>query len=768
MQRLVFIITGQVQGVGFRPFVYRLAAEEVLTGFVLNDSKGVRIEIQGSEDRLKSFSLRLRDELPPLAAIVSLEWENMPVVEAEERFVIQASRSGAGHSVLISPDVATCPDCLQDIFAPKNRRYGYAFTNCTNCGPRFTITARIPYDRPSTSMACFPLCTDCRLEYEDPLDRRFHAQPNACPVCGPRLWLQKNEIRLAEGSEALAGLVQKLAEGGIAAVKGLGGFHLVCDAANPEAVRTLRARKKRFGKPLAVMVPDLATARSLCCVDPTEADLLSGIKRPIVLLRRKEDCPLDRELAPDTDYLGIMLPYTPLHHLILARFAALRPKRIPALVMTSGNMSSEPICLGNREALSRLTRIADLFLLHDRDILIRCDDSVVRVVDGRAILLRRARGYTPSPVFLPRSGPSVFGTGPELKATMCLTKGNQAFPSQHIGDMSNLETMEFYREMAAHLPDILQCEPKAQVRDVHPNYMTTAFAQERSHLPTMTLQHHVAHVWACIAENRIDEPCLGIALDGTGLGEDGTLWGGELFLVDPIRAQHQRIGRLARVRLPGGDQAVVEPWRIAKAFVHSLGLAPPAGRAWPWMEQYATADSIVQTMLDRGINSPISSSCGRLFDAVSALLGLCLVIDYEGQAAIRLESAQAEDDRIAYPCPLRHDEGLTILDTHEIFKCVFIDWRNEVPTGIISGRFHRGLIRGLVDWTLDGATRTGIRKVVLSGGVFQNATLARCLPTALQKRDLEPSVHTLVPPNDACISLGQAWYGICALEAEEK
>ena len=475
-----FTITGQVQGVGFRPFVYRIALDNGVTGSVNNSSDGVLIEIQGTPEQAALFSEDLSAKLPPLAKIVTLDFENLTPVQNESEFIILKSTGGAGHSVLISPDVATCPDCMADMDDPDNRRYRYPFTNCTNCGPRYTITRSIPYDRPQTSMAEFTLCEECRREYEDPLDRRFHAQPNACPRCGPRTWLTDNAgAVIAQGDESLRRLAADLAEGKIAAVKGLGGFHMVCDAASDEAVSLLRDRKFRPDKPLAVMVPDMDTARLLAHIGPEEEAWLTGIHRPIVLAAKQEPFPLSEQVAPDTNFVGLMLPYTPLHHILLNDFRE-ASDTIPALVMTSGNMSSEPICLGNREAGKRLDRIADVLLFHNRDILIRTDDSVLRVnpASGDPLFMRRARGFVPAPIFLPESGPTVLGTGPELKCTMTLTKKDQAFPSQHIGNMSNLETLEFYKEILNHLQDILQVRPELVVRDLHPDYMTTTLAEE--------------------------------------------------------------------------------------------------------------------------------------------------------------------------------------------------------------------------------------------------------------------------------------------------
>ena len=818
LARRKFTVSGQVQGVGFRPFVYRIAADHALTGTVSNTAAGVFIEVQGPPESVAAFGHDLAHKLPPLARVVSSAHQDITVVEGEEGFRIVASGDGgAGHEVLISADVATCDDCLADMNDPANRRHLYPFTNCTNCGPRYTITRFIPYDRDKTSMACFPLCPECAAEYENPLDRRFHAQPNACPVCGPRVWYvdgaplgptpethphATQDAGRPTGTPAIQALARALADGRIAAVKGLGGFHLACDAASDAAVGELRRRKHRPHKPLAIMVPDLATARRIVHVSPEEEALLAGRERPIVLCRAlpglagglaeglagtasrvksegvagadKAPPPISPLVSPDTPFVGVMLPYTPLHHVLLRLYGALLPEgRVPALVMTSGNAGGEPICLGNREALRRLPSIADVFLLHDRDILIRTDDSVTRVnpVTGEPQFLRRARGFTPRPVFLADDGPCVLAMGPELKNTLCVTRGDKAFVSQHIGDMHNLETLGFHREIAAHLPRILQVTPQAVARDLHPDYMTTAEA-EQSGLPVLTLQHHFAHIHAVLTENRHDGPALGLALDGTGHGEDGTVWGGELLYVDNVALDHQRLGRLARIPLPGGDAAIREPWRIAQGLLWQLGLREPAsdgGRPWPWLHRHAQAAAFLPRVLERGVNTPLTSSCGRLFDAVAALLGLCDTITYEGQAAIRLEHAQdviaphgGDHDAFfthAYPCPLRAAQDgsdTLVLDTHTLFRAVHDDWARHTPPGEVARRFHAGLVAGLADMAAAVAGVMDVPVVALSGGVMQNLTLSVHLPQALAARGLTVLTHAELPPGDGCISLGQA------------
>ena len=768
LKRNLYIVNGQVQGVGFRPFVYKLALNLNLTGMVKNASAGVIIEVQGSESSLREFEFALQHKCPPLARIVHLEKKEISLKEDETSFVILKSEAGEGHQVLISPDVCICDDCRREIFDPEDPRYMYPFTNCTNCGPRFTITRSIPYDRDKTSMACFPMCPACQKEYDDPLNRRFHAQPNACPECGPHVWLiDRQGKELYSEKKALEETANLLAQGYIFAIKGLGGFHLACDATNDSAVKQLRQRKNRPAKPLAIMVPDIATVRQIARIDSHEQELLLGREHPIVILKKKTDMAsgtlLSVHLAPDTNYIGLMLPYTPLHCILLFLYQKyIGAEKLPALVMTSGNFSSEPISLGNREAVNRLAKIADYFLVHNRDILIRCDDSVVYTGGGKRLFFRRARGYTPSPVFLAYSGDTVLGVGPELKNTICLTKENQAFVSQHIGDLKNLETYEFFLETISHLQKILQVEPEAIVCDLHPDYLSTKYAQEQG-LPVYSLQHHFAHIHAVLAENRFTGTCLGLALDGTGYGEDGTLWGGELLLVDNMHLSHARPGSFTPIPLPGGEAAIHEPWRISRSFLYLLEKSRSqvfSGKQWPWMKNFAKADEIVLQMLLKDVNCPKSSSCGRFFDAVAALLGLKLKIDYEGQAAILLEKVQDFSEDNFYQARIEDKNGFLIFDTVEFMAQIIADLEKGLDIGRISRRFHLGLMHGLCEWVKRASILTGIKHVALSGGVMQNLTLHRELPEMLKRQGFKVLVHRQVPPNDACISLGQAVYGM--------
>ncbi|MFO7727504.1 MAG: carbamoyltransferase HypF [Desulfonatronovibrio sp.] len=764
MKRKKYIVNGRVQGVGFRPFVYRLATDLSLKGLVSNNEQGVTIDIEGREEDLAAFDRQLRQNPPPLARIVSVEAQNIQSPAHHEKFIITSSTSGSSHQVLISPDAAVCPDCRKETLDPADRRFLYPFTNCTNCGPRLTITRSIPYDRPSTSMACFQMCPDCLAEYQDPLNRRFHAQPNACPVCGPVVWLTDNQGKeLVKENQAISKAAELLLQGRILAIKGLGGFHLVCDATGDKSISELRARKNRPDKSLAVMVPDIKTARMITRINHCQEKTLDSMEHPIVILPVKTPPVLSPLLSPDTDSLGLMLPYTPLHLALFYHFKKIIPPDKPAaLVMTSGNFSQEPISLGNREALQRLSPIADYFLLHNRDILIRCDDSVVFAADRESVFMRRARGYTPVPVFLPGKGPSVLGAGPELKNTICLTKDDQAFVSQHIGDLKNLETYDFFLETINHFKKILQVSPQAIVRDFHPDYLSSRYAEEESGLPVFTLQHHFAHTFSVMAENRFQGACLGVALDGTGLGLDRTLWGGELLLVDNATLEMKRLGSFTPVPLPGGEKAIEEPWRITLGFLHQLGIRD--SRDFPWLRKLGPQKQIIFKMLDQNINSPLSSGCGRLFDAVAALLSLVHNIRYEGQGAIRLEKIQDPAETNYYETDCVSRNGLEMLNTHALFEKILEDQDAGTRPEIISRRFHLSLAHGICNWVLKISRDTGIKTVGLSGGVMQNMTLFKLLAALLKDRKLNVLVHRNLPPGDACVSLGQAVYGRRKLE----
>ncbi|MDR3358427.1 MAG: carbamoyltransferase HypF [Desulfovibrio sp.] len=791
--RRSFIAAGQVQGVGLRPFVFRLAREEKLTGFVGNTSEGVRIEVQGDGARVARFESRLLAEAPPLARIVALRGRDMPFLPEEKNFIIRRSSVHAGHSVLVSPDMGICADCRMEMRDPANRRFAYPFTNCTNCGPRYSIMRAIPYDRASTTMGCFPLCPACAAEYANPADRRFHAQPVACPVCGPHLWFVRaaspdSAPTAANRRDALARSCRVLLSGGILALKGLGGFQLACNARDGASVSELRRRKQRPHKPLALMAGDIAVARTLCLLTPEHEALLQSPESPVVLCPRREGCPLPGDVAPDVNSLGLMLPCTPLHAAIFDHLSGLAPSP-PVLVMTSANPRGEPICLGNREALSRIAGMADAFLLHDRDILTRVDDSVIALApvapeggsripsppeDGspERLFFRRARGYVPYPVSLPQDGPVVLGAGAELKSTVCLTRGNQAFVGQHVGDLENPATLNFYEEVVARLETLLEIRPKAIVCDLHPDFLACRYAHARAvaeGLPFWRLQHHAAHAAAVLAENNCYDPALALCLDGSGLGDDGGIWGGEAILMDISRARWQRVGRLSPFPLPGGDAAIREPWRCALALREQCGSSRENAAA-PWDGEYAHAASAVREMLGRNLNCPQTSSCGRLFDAVAAQLGLCLVASYEGQAAMRLESAadtglvadfvaRGADTDFRWALPLIERDGLLNLDSAHLFARVLEARREGEPVGVIAARFHTSLARGFADMAARAASTANVGKVGLSGGVMQNGIMALLLPFCLRQRGLEPLVHHALPPGDGGLSLGQAVWG---------
>jgi hydrogenase maturation protein HypF len=759
-------IKGVVQGVGFRPFVYNLAAELDLAGWVLNSSSGVEIKAVGPDDVLGEFVERLMNDSPPLARIEYISAASVPLATVDMpepgRFVIRHSQAQPGEFLPISPDVTICDGCLRELFDPDDRRYRYPFINCTNCGPRFTIIRDIPYDRPKTTMAPFVMCPDCQAEYDDPTDRRFHAQPNACPVCGPHVWLQISNLQppISSGDNAIRAVRQMLVEGKIVAVKGLGGFHLACDATNDEAVTLLRERKGRVDKPFAIMSFDLETVEMYCGVSDDERTLLTSRERPIVLLRRRPNAPISLLVAPGNNTLGVMLPYTPLHYLLLEPTSGFPV----ALVMTSGNYAEEPIAIDNDEALGRLGNLTDGFLLHDRDIHARCDDSVTRIFAGVELPIRRSRGYAPYPVHLPFVVKQVLGVGGELKNTFCLTRDRYAFLSQHIGDMENYETLQFFEQMVEQLKRTFRIEPEIIAYDMHPGYLSSKYAKEagskkqeaRDDLASCILrpvQHHHAHIASVMAENGLvgGASVIGVAFDGTGYGTDGAIWGGEFLVVD--YASFRRVAHLKYVPLPGGDAAIRRPYRTALAHLWAAGLAwddeLPAVAAAPLSERV-----ILEQQLRREVGVIPTSSVGRLFDAVSALAGVCQEINYEAQAAIELEMlvAGSVESGEAYPFHLTDEE----VDPAPCIGAVVADVRAGVPASLIAARFHQGLAHMIRDVCLLIRKETGLWDVAFSGGVFQNVTLLGMILPLLDEAGFTVYIHRLVPPNDACVSLGQA------------
>jgi len=742
-------IEGIVQGVGFRPFIYQLARRNSLAGYVSNTSAGVDIEVEGESEAIERFLAEVRSETPPLARITRLDTTYLSPA-AYGDFHIQASVAGA-RSALISPDVAVCEDCLRELFDPRDRRYRYPFINCTNCGPRYTIIMDIPYDRKWTSMGKFEMCPDCAREYHDPMDRRFHAQPDACWVCGPKVWLVDAEQRPVEG-EPVERVCRLLEQGHIIAIKGLGGFHLAVDAGSEAAVSRLRERKRREEKPLALMSADLATIGRYARIQPAEEAQLTDRARPIVLLEKDDpEGLIAPSVAPRNRFFGVMLPYTPLHHLIMREVAA------PALVMTSANLSEEPICIENDEAVKRLAGIADYYLFHNRDIYLRSDDSILRVAAGAPRLMRRSRGFVPVPVFLEEELPQVLAVGGEMKSIVCLTKGNRAFLSQHVGDLENLETLDFFELTVGHLKRILEITPQAIAYDLHPEYLSTKWALAQQGVRLIGVQHHFAHIAGCLAENHAKGPVIGLSLDGTGYGTDGRIWGGELLIAG--LKDFRRGGHFRYLPLPGGAKAIKEPWRMAVAY-----LLAAFGKEIPRLPFLEGADPealrLLPEMIEKGINSPLTSSCGRLFDAVAAMCGLRTKVAYEGQAALELEQAMAwppEPSAKPYAYQLGREDGTVILDFLPAVRQVARDVQKGVSVQEISLRFHLGVVEGLAGAASALREECGIKEAALSGGCFQNRFLLTALTERLARSGFK-NVYTQaqVPSNDGGISLGQA------------
>ena len=743
-------VRGVVQGVGFRPFVYRLAHEYNLKGWVRNTSGSVDIEVEGNEESLENFLSDLRAKAPPMARIETVEVAFVSPKGYTE-FQIGESLSREGQYQLVSPDIATCDECKKEIFSPTDRRFRYPFTNCTNCGPRFTIIEDIPYDRPKTTMRKFKMCPQCRREYADPLNRRFHAQPNACPRCGPSLELLNSNGKAADGGDAITAASELLKAGKILAVKGLGGFHLACDATSEAAINTLRDRKRRQGKPLAVMISTVEEIEKHCLVSDEERELLQSSQCPIVLLRwKRSSSNISPAVAPNLKYLGVMLPYTPLHHLLLSETG------LP-LVMTSGNISEEPIARDNDEALRRLGGIADYFLLHNRDIFARYDDSVY-MVEGTPQVIRRARSYAPYPILLPFRSKQILACGAELKNTFCLTKDEHAFLSQHIGDMENEETLEHFENTVELYKKLFRIEPEIIAYDMHPEYLATKYALEAGASASLKLtpvQHHHAHIVSCLVDNRVEGQVIGVALDGTGYGTDGNVWGGEFFIAD--YQNFTRVGHLEYVPLPGGELAIKKPYRMALGYLYSL-----LGEGFPLdglpLKLNPTELEIIKQQIKRGINSPLTSSAGRLFDAVSALAGVRGEIDYEAQAAIELEMVAPDgvSESESYPFAIVEHQGMRVVKLGELLSAVVQDVRKQTPNPLISLKFHNTVVQMIVEVCKLMAKDTGITQVALSGGVFQNRLLLRLATAALQREGFNVLTHHLVPCNDGGISLGQA------------
>lgn len=751
-KRLKMEIRGAVQGVGFRPFVYRLATGLGLSGWVLNDIRGVFLEVEGDPEQLSAFRERILSETPPRARIQGLDESWLDPI-GYEGFQIRESEAKGTKTVLILPDIATCQDCLTEILDPENRRYLYPFANCTNCGPRFTIVRDLPYDRPNTTMRGFALCGECRAEYENPLDRRFHAQPTACPACGPQLaaWTGAGEV-LARRDEALAVAADVLLRGEVLACKGLGGFHLMCDARNEAAVSRLRARKAREDKPFALMVRDLAAARALAEISPAAAALLESAEAPIVLLPRLGEETVARAVAPGRPELGLMLPATPLHHLLLRAASA-------PLVATSGNLSEEPICTDELEALSRLAGMADVFLVHDRPIERHADDSVVRIAAGAPRVLRRARGYAPLPVAVAEELPVILAVGAHMKTAVALSVGRQVFLSQHIGDLETPEAMGAFTRVIADFTKLYDASPVLVAHDLHPGYPSTRWAEEWAvahGIPSVAVQHHHAHLVSCLAENETPGTALGVTWDGTGYGTDGTVWGGEFLRGDA--GGFTRFAHLRPFRLPGGEAAVREPRRAALAVLFEvLGGDALSREDLPPVCAFSQHErTLIAQMLETGLNAPLTTSAGRLFDAVAALLGLSQRTRYEGQAAMALEAAADPREEAAWPLPLVPREGApALLDWGPLLHALLEDLGHGVNAGRLAARFHNSLVDGIVR-TAEAAGET---RVALTGGCFQNRFLLERASERLSALGFTVLLHREVPPNDGGISLGQVLAG---------
>jgi len=792
------LVRGIVQGVGFRPFVYRLATEEGLAGSIGNNTDGVSIEVEGPRQKIEAFLSRLRSEMPPLARVDSIVARELGP-KNEAGFRILSSHITGQVRTGIPADAATCADCLRELLDPNDRRYRYPFLNCTDCGPRFTITRRIPYDRPQTSMAKFPMCTACQSEYDDPLNRRFHAQPNACWDCGPQLALESADGMPIPTADPVEAVIKRLLAGEIVAIKGIGGFHLSVDATNSAAIARLRHRKHRYGKPLAVMFRDIAAARALCALTPEEEALLQTPARPIVLARARANNGIAPEVAPGIPWLGIFLPYAPLQHLLFA------DARVKAMVMTSANLSEEPIAIDNDEARTRLGNIADAFLMHDREILQRCDDSVVAVVDGAPQLMRRARGFVPLGIELPFETPPLLAVGGHLKSVFTLARGRFAYQSQHLGDLENPAGLDFFQESLAHLMRTFEIEPEVVVRDLHPGYLSSSWANDWAAargLPVIAVQHHHAHIAACMAEHALEGPVIGLSLDGTGYGTDGKIWGGEVLIARLDR--FERFAHLEYVPMPGGEAAVREPWRMAFGHLRAAGVR---------LEQIesltgATAQEsrVIERMIERNVNAPLTSSCGRLFDAVAAVVLNRREVDYEAQAAIELEGTAIDelDTITGYSFELAEDRSFVTghdfpgspatglrrwgglsraanagerhgalapagnaIHVSSFWTELVADLRAGVGKARIAARFHATLAHAFVGASIRAGKATGISQVALSGGCMHNRRLSRLLRASLEAEGFDVFQHLQVSPGDGGLSYGQAVIASAILRSQK-
>jgi len=756
IKRAKISVRGIVQGVGFRPFVFQLATKHGLKGWVCNTSGDVKIEVEGLSDALQLFLDQLKTEAPPLALIEEINHLYLPP-DGYELFEIRESKPEKGKYQRISPDIATCSLCLKEILDRSDRRYRYPFTNCTNCGPRFTIIKDIPYDRPETTMRSFTMCPECQKEYDNPVDRRFHAQPNCCPACGPKLEITDQFGKTIASQDPVRDVCALLKQGKVLALKGLGGFLLACDATDEPAVITLRQRKKRPFKPFAVMMASLEDVKKCCLVSQEEEKLLISTKAPIVLLKLKDKSVIAPSVASNLNYLGVMLPYTPLHHLVMHEVS------LP-LVMTSGNLSEEPIAKDNDEALRRLTGIADYFLVHNRGIHVQFDDSVTMVENNKPQVLRRARSYAPDPIRLPFHAQEVLACGAELKNTFCITKDEYAFISQHIGDLDNLETLDHFEKVLDHYKKLFRLNPRIIVCDQHPDYLSSRYAQElktaNDDLKVISVQHHHAHIVSCVTENKVAPPVLGVAFDGTGYGEDGSIWGGEFLVVD--YGKFQRLGHLEYIPMPGGENAIKKPFRMTISYLAKLLGEQTFSQRLTFLKTIAESElELIKKQIEKGINAPLTSSCGRLFDGVSALLNIRNEVDYEGQAAIELEmiAGEGKDTGKRYPFEICEENGIKIVRLQKIFAAILEDVEHGVSKTEISSCFHHSVAQMVARMCQNLARDIGINKVVLSGGVFQNRLLLRLTSFYLERAGLSVITHRELPTNDGGISLGQAIIG---------
>ncbi len=740
------IIKGAVQGVGFRPFIFRIANKHKITGSVTNTDAGVVIQAFGNPTDLSKFIRAISEQAPPLARIRSVDRTDTASApkNVPGRFEILDSQSTAVRSIEITRDSATCENCIRELFDPNDRRYLHPFINCTDCGPRYTIIRGLPYDRPKTTMADFEMCEDCAREYQNPSDRRFHAQPVCCPKCGPRFTLLDSHGKAIPSDNPVQDAALHIRQGRIAAVKGIGGFHLACRADSDEFVQRLRQRKNREEKPFALMLPDLDTTRQIATLSDAEQRMLCGPEHPIVLARKKDHHSISRYTAPDVANYGIMLAYTPVHHLLF------HYSELPVLIMTSGNQTDAPIRITNQEALETLDAIADVFLVNDRDIHVRNDDSITRVIGGESMIIRRARGFVPEPVPSPVDITGIVGCGPLLNSTVTIGRGRDACVSQYLGTVNTIKSMNHLRTTLDNLLRLLDVAPEIYAADMHPDYLSTALALN-SGKEVVRVQHHHAHASACMAENHLEDKCICVLYDGTGLGEDHTSWGGEIFIADYTR--YERKARLSLSRLPGGDQAVYNPGRMAIGALYPL-LGRYAAHACPWMAE--EEKTIILQMLASDTNCPLTSSAGRMFDALSAMLDVCRKRTYEGQPAIEVEGAAKPDETSEYKIQLNPKAELLEIDSTSILLSCMNDLEQNVSADIISARFHNTLARATAEAANTISVQSGITTVCLSGGCFQNRLLTERLVSLLGEKNLTPILHRAVPPNDECISYGQA------------